>query len=91
MNRPTRLYITHGPGIELEVTVVAREYNGIDSDPKVRLRQPTLEELHGCLDEVRGGDFRFVPDLNYPVAGEVLAARPLHPSFASTNKTGGLR
>lgn len=65
----TRIFVTHAPHVELEIVVVARVYNGIDADPRVRLRQPSLEELYGCLETVRGGEFRFVPDLDYAVEG----------------------
>ena len=72
MSEPSRLYVSISTDIELEVVVTAREYNGIDSDPRVRLRQPTLEELQGCLADVKAGDFRFFKDLDFPeeVRGE---------------------
>ncbi len=61
------MYVSISTDVELEVVVTAREYNGVDSDPHVRLREPSFEEMNECLAAVKVGDFKFVPDLDFPV------------------------
>ena len=67
-------YTSVSTDVELEIRVTAREFTGIDSDPRVRLRVPTLEELHGCLTDVKLGNFRFFQELDFPAEVQVGGA-----------------
>lgn len=40
----TTIYLPTGPNEELAITIVHRSYNGIDSDPRVHERAPSLAE-----------------------------------------------
>ena len=84
---PTILYLPIDADRELEITVRTREFNGIDSDPKVCVREPGIVELLMAVGQIREHttlraeqaklvDFVLVPDLDRAGArGAALAAR----------------
>lgn len=52
--KSTPLYYPLDPNAEIEITLRVREYNGIDNDPAVIVREPTFSEgmaLAGKLPE----------------------------------------
>lgn len=62
-----RFYVAITPDTEVEVVVTARDYNGVDSDPKVISRKPTFCELRRFQVALNRGDMRLVPHLDFPV------------------------
>lgn len=71
MNDPLKIYLPLAADTELELTCVVREYDGIDCDPGVELRQPTVAEMFAALDALRGrnilGRAQLEPTLDFPV------------------------
>jgi hypothetical protein len=51
----TVLYIPIAPHVEIKVEVTARFRNGIDSDPRVLERQPTLPEIFDAAAKIVPG------------------------------------
>lgn len=51
MDQPLKIYIPVGPTVEIELTCVARVSNGIDTDPAVILREPTVKEMFALVDQ----------------------------------------
>lgn len=64
------IYIPIGPDLEIKVTLQARYYNGIASDPKTLLREPSMSELMGIAGQIRDRSLQPHPrpTLNYPEA-----------------------
>ena len=55
--------------VEMKLTLQIRYYNGIDSDPRVITREPTLSEILAVAAKLRPGgnlDFSATPTLDYP-------------------------
>lgn len=57
MKNPTKIYIPLSADAEMEVSCVVREYDGMDSDPGVELRAPSVAEMFEVLEVLRGKDF----------------------------------
>lgn len=65
----TTIYQPLSPNVELCLNMETRFYNGIDSDPRVIIREPTLNEILEAAAKLRpGGNMSFShrPTLNYP-------------------------
>jgi hypothetical protein len=57
--------------VEISITFQARRYNGIPSDPRVSLTEPSARELLEALDRLRSTKLSALhlhPQLDYPVA-----------------------
>ena len=87
--KSTPLYYPLDPNTEIEITLRIREYNGIDNDPAVIVREPTLPEamaLAGHLPEKAFMKLTTTPDLDYPVAGAFGSSTPPAPAPAPTDE-----
>ena len=63
------IYQPLSPDVELRLDMTIRYYNGIDSDPRVILREPTLAEVLAAAAKLRPGgntDFSMTPTVDYP-------------------------
>lgn len=66
----TTIYQPLSPNVELKLTMEVRFYNGIDSDPRVIVREPTLSEILQAAALLRpGGNMSWssTPTLDYPL------------------------
>ena len=66
----TTIYQPLSPDVELKLTLQIRYYNGIDSDPRVITREPTLPEILKAAALLRPGgsmSYSLTPTLDYPV------------------------
>ena len=61
-----KFYVEITPDTEVEIVVTARDYNGMDSDPKVIERMPSFSELLRYREALNRGDMRLVPHLDFP-------------------------
>ena len=53
------------PDVELSISITARRFNGIDSDPKLLIAEPTGTELMEVLKNIRAASL--TPLLSYPI------------------------
>lgn len=75
--KSTPLYLAIDVHRELEIVLRVREYNGIDSDPKVIVREPTFSEAMSLARHLPEPIFRSItatPDLDYPEANAAPAS-----------------
>lgn len=69
MNQEATLYLPLSADVELKITVQARFFNGINSDPKTLTREPSMTEMFALRDAFRRpGGFDGRPTLDYPLA-----------------------
>ena len=65
----TTIYQPLSPHVEMKLTLQIRYYNGIDSDPRVITREPTLTEILAAAAKLRPGgnmNFSLTPTLDFP-------------------------
>lgn len=66
----TTIYQPLSPDVELKLSMEIRYYNGIDSDPRVITREPTLAEILRAAALIRPGGnmtYSLQPTLDYPL------------------------
>jgi hypothetical protein len=61
----TTLFLMISPDVELSISITARRFNGIDSDPKLLIAEPTGTELMEVLKNIRAASL--TPLLSYPI------------------------
>jgi hypothetical protein len=66
MSQPaTTLFLMVSPDVELSISITARRFNGIDTDPKLLIAEPTGTELMEALKNIRAASL--TPQLSYPI------------------------
>lgn len=61
----TTLFLMVSPDVELSISIQARRFNGIDSDPKLLIAEPSGTELMEALKNIRAASL--TPQLPYPI------------------------
>jgi hypothetical protein len=61
----TTLFLMVSPDVELSIAITARRFNGIASDPKLLIAEPTGTELMEALKNIRAASL--TPQLTYPI------------------------
>lgn len=70
MSHPgTTLYVPLGPDLEIRITLQARQYNGIASDPRTIVRDCSVTEALRALKAIADRrEVHTAPTLDYPTA-----------------------
>ena len=69
--KETILYISLSPDVEIRLSLQARFFNGIDSDPRTLTREPSLSEIFQLSHILKNHPLPTCssrPSLDYPMA-----------------------
>lgn len=57
----TRLFVLIGKDTEIQIDLTRRTTNGIDSDPRIQSREPSLEEIRTVISQIHDSLHRLSP------------------------------